>query len=63
MQQHEFIRQLCGDQALRLLAAPGKTGAILFVSADEQFLVKTITRAEGRTLLALLQRYAEHMKK
>jgi 1-phosphatidylinositol-4-phosphate 5-kinase len=63
VEQHDFISQLCGDQALRLLSSPGTRGAMFFLSADERFIVKTITRREGRLLLSLLQRYYEHMKK
>jgi len=63
VEQHEFINQLCGDQALRLLAPQGRSGAMFFVSADRRFLVRTITCAEKKLLLSLLQRYAEHIHK
>jgi 1-phosphatidylinositol-4-phosphate 5-kinase len=63
VEQHDFINQLCGDQALRLLNPPGHTDAMFFLTADERFLVRTITRAEQKLLLSLLQRYAEHLQR
>lgn len=63
VEQHEFINQLCGDQALRLLTPQSKSGAMFFLSADERFLVRTITCAEKKLLLSLLQRYVEHINK
>lgn len=59
--QHEYISQLCSDQALQLLAAPSKSGAIFFLSKDEKFMVKSVTRAESRLLLGILQQYTQHM--
>jgi hypothetical protein len=63
VEQHDFTNQLCGDQALRLLTPPGHTDAMFFLTTDERFLVRTITCAEQKLLLSLLQRYAEHLQR
>jgi hypothetical protein len=41
--------------------APGKSGSVFFLSADDQLLVKTIRKQEARLLRALLPRYYDHM--
>jgi 1-phosphatidylinositol-4-phosphate 5-kinase len=43
----DYIGQLASDQSLRLLASPGKSGSVFFLSADERFLVKTIRKVRG----------------
>lgn len=63
VEQHEFINKLCGEQALRLLSPPGHSDAMFFLSSDERFLVRTISCAEKRVLLSVLQRYAEHLRR
>lgn len=63
VEQHDFINQLCGDQALRLLSPPSHSDAMFFLSADERFIIRTITCAEKKVLLAVLQRYAEHLRR
>lgn len=63
VEQHDFINQLCGDQALRLLKPLGNSDAMFFLSADERFIVRTITLAEKKLLLSVLQRYTEHVRR
>lgn len=63
VEQHDFIDQLCGDQALRLLSPSAHSNAMFFLSADERFIVRTITCAEKKLLLSVLQRYAEHLRR
>jgi hypothetical protein len=63
VEQHDFIHQLCGEQALRLLSPPGHSDGMFFLSSDERFLVRTISCAEKKQLLAVLQRYAEHLRR
>lgn len=64
VEQHDFINQLCGDQALRLLTPPAHSSRNMFLlSSDGRFLVRTISCAEKKLLLGVLQRYTEHMQR
>ena len=33
-----------GDQALRELPSPGKSGSVFFLSADDKFIIKTMRK-------------------
>ena len=57
----EFMLSLCGDQALRVLDSPGKSGSVFYFSHDGRYLVKTMRKEEMRTLLAMLPKYYKHI--
>ncbi|WIA17496.1 hypothetical protein OEZ85_014334 [Tetradesmus obliquus] len=65
--QSDYVSQLCSDQALAQLAPPAaagsgsRPGALFFISRDERFLLKSVTRGEARKLLSLLPGYTQHM--
>lgn len=58
----EYMLSICGEQALRELSSPGKSGALFYISHDDRFLIKTMRRNEMRTLLAMLPQYYEHVQ-
>lgn len=58
----EYMLSICGEQALRELSSPGKSGALFYISHDDRFLIKTMRRNEMRTLLAMLPQYYEHIQ-
>ena len=39
-----FISSICGDVSLRELPTPGKSGAAFFVSSDDRYFIKTMTK-------------------
>lgn len=39
-----------GDQALRELASPGKSGSVFFVSHDDKYMIKTMRKVRRRCL-------------
>lgn len=57
----DYMLSLCGDTALRELATPGKSGAVFYISHDEQFLVKTVHKTEYKLLRQMLPKYFKHM--
>lgn len=59
----DYVASLCGDQALRQLNSPGKSGSVFFLSQDGRFLIKTMRHSELDTLLEMLPRYYEHVNK
>ena len=56
----DYLLSLTGSQALRELPSPGKSGSVFYLSDDERFLVKTVSREEARLLLARIPAYFRH---
>lgn len=62
VQTSDYISSLCSDQSLQLLANPGgHSGAMFYITADERYIVKTVTRSEARLLVKLLPKYLQHL--
>ncbi|XP_050262949.1 phosphatidylinositol 4-phosphate 5-kinase 8-like isoform X1 [Quercus robur] len=59
----EYMMSMCGDDGLRELASPGKSGSIFYLSHDDRFVIKTLKRSELKVLLKMLPKYYEHVKK
>ena len=49
-------------RALRLLASPGKSGSVFFLSDDDRFMIKTMKHEEMRLLLELMPQYYSHVE-
>jgi 1-phosphatidylinositol-4-phosphate 5-kinase len=58
----EYMLSICGEQALRELSSPGKSGALFYISHDDRYLIKTMRRNEMRTFLAMLPQYYQHVQ-
>ncbi|GAB4813493.1 hypothetical protein N2152v2_000539 [Parachlorella kessleri] len=57
----EYLLSICGDQALRELPSPGKSGSVFFISHDDQYMIKTMRKEEIKLLLTMLPRYLAHV--
>ncbi len=57
----EYLLSLAGQGALREMPSPGKSGSIFFLSQDDRFLIKTVSREEMRMLLRLIPEYYQHV--
>ena len=42
--EEELGCSFAGDQALRELPSPGKSGSVFFLSADDKFIIKTMRK-------------------
>lgn len=42
----EYMMSICGDDGLRELSSPGKSGSIFYLSHDDKFVIKTLKRTE-----------------
>ncbi|KAF8377044.1 hypothetical protein HHK36_030416 [Tetracentron sinense] len=42
----DYMMSICGDDGLRELSSPGKSGSIFYLSHDERFVIKTLRRSE-----------------
>uniref|UniRef100_A0A7S3LTG6 PIPK domain-containing protein n=1 Tax=Palpitomonas bilix TaxID=652834 RepID=A0A7S3LTG6_9EUKA len=46
----DYMVSLCGDDALRILPTPGKSGALFFFSEDQKYIIKTLPKRESKLL-------------
>ena len=51
-----FQLSLC-NEPLRELSNPGASGSIFYLSADDEFIIKTVQHKEGEFLMKLLLGY------
>ncbi|CAL5438846.1 unnamed protein product [Camellia sinensis] len=58
----EYMMSICGDDGLREISSPGKSGSIFYVSHDDRFCIKTLRRSELKVLLNMLPSYYDHVK-
>ncbi|XP_059296602.1 phosphatidylinositol 4-phosphate 5-kinase 9-like [Lycium ferocissimum] len=58
----DYLMSICGDDALRELSSPGKSGSVFFLSQDARFMIKTLRRSEVKVLLRMLPNYHRHVK-
>jgi 1-phosphatidylinositol-4-phosphate 5-kinase len=58
----DYMLSLCGDDALRELISPGKSGSVFYLSHDDRFIIKTMKKAEVKVLLGMLSAYHIHVK-
>ncbi|KAL3620863.1 Phosphatidylinositol 4-phosphate 5-kinase 8 [Castilleja foliolosa] len=58
----EYMMSICGDNGLRELSSPGKSGSIFYLSHDDRFVVKTLKKTELKVLLKMLPHYYEHVQ-
>lgn len=62
----DYMVSLCntqknGENALRELPTPGKSGSLFFFSHDMRFILKTIPKSEAKLLRSLLPSYVDHI--
>lgn len=41
-----YMLAVCGNDALRELSSPGKSGSFFYVSQDDRFMIKTVKKSE-----------------
>ena len=46
----DYMLSLCGDDALRELVSPGKSGSVFYLSHDDRFIIKTMKKAEVKVI-------------
>mmetsp|Transcript_49983 Transcript_49983/g.109240 ORF Transcript_49983/g.109240 Transcript_49983/m.109240 type:complete len:502 (-) Transcript_49983:217-1722(-) len=62
---NDDFRQSVVDAPLRMVGQmrSGKSGALFWISADDKFIIKQITRSERKALSAVINRYAAYIKR
>ncbi|KAJ7976884.1 Phosphatidylinositol 4-phosphate 5-kinase [Quillaja saponaria] len=58
----DYMMSICGNDALRELSSPGKSGSVFFLSQDDRFMIKTLRKSEVQVLLRMLPDYHHHVK-
>jgi 1-phosphatidylinositol-4-phosphate 5-kinase len=58
----DYMMSICGNDALRELSSPGKSGSVFFLSQDDRFMIKTLRKSEVKVLLRMLPDYHNHVK-
>ncbi|CAN1275975.1 Phosphatidylinositol 4-phosphate 5-kinase 9 [Linum perenne] len=59
----DYMISICGNDALRELSSPGKSGSIFFLSQDDRFMIKTLRKSEVKVLLDMLPDYHNHVRR
>ncbi|KAK7301299.1 hypothetical protein RJT34_12160 [Clitoria ternatea] len=57
----DYMLAICGDDALRELSSPGKSGSIFYLTQDDRFMIKTVKKSEVKVLLRMLRSYYQHV--
>lgn len=46
----DYMMSICGNDTLRELSSPGKSGSVFFLSQDDRFMIKTLRKSEVKVL-------------
>nr|XP_043628381.1 phosphatidylinositol 4-phosphate 5-kinase 8-like isoform X2 [Erigeron canadensis] len=57
----DYMMSICGDNGLRELSSPGKSGSLFYLSHDDKFFIKTLRASELKVLLKMLPSYYNHV--
>lgn len=58
----DYMLSICGNDALRELSSPGKSGSFFYLTSDDRYMIKTMKKAEVKVLLRMLAAYYNHVK-
>ncbi|XP_027353031.1 phosphatidylinositol 4-phosphate 5-kinase 5-like [Abrus precatorius] len=58
----DYMLSLCGNEALRELCSPGKSGSFFYLTNDDRYMIKTMKKAEVKVLLRMLPSYYNHFR-
>ncbi|CAH9062439.1 unnamed protein product [Cuscuta europaea] len=57
----DYINSICGNDALRELSSPGKSGSFFYLTNDDRYMIKTLKKAEVKVLIRMLNSYYNHV--
>ncbi|KAF9596848.1 hypothetical protein IFM89_013896 [Coptis chinensis] len=58
----DYMLSICGDDALRMLSSPGKSGSFFYLTHDDRYMIKTVKKSEVKVLLKMLSAYYNHVR-
>ncbi|XP_047159516.1 phosphatidylinositol 4-phosphate 5-kinase 6-like isoform X3 [Vigna umbellata] len=56
------LQLVCGNDALRELSSPGKSGSFFYLTNDDRYMIKTMKKAEVKVFLRMLPAYYKHVR-
>ncbi|KAL6217177.1 hypothetical protein ACLB2K_010394 [Fragaria x ananassa] len=59
----DYMLAICGNDALRELSSPGKSGSFFYLTQDDRFMIKTVKKSEVKVLIRMLPSYYRHMSR
>ncbi|KAI5074356.1 hypothetical protein GOP47_0010317 [Adiantum capillus-veneris] len=59
----DYLMSICGNEGLRELSSPGKSGSVFYLSNDDRYMIKTLRMSEVKVLLRMLKSYYDHLCK
>ncbi|GAB4861382.1 Phosphatidylinositol 4-phosphate 5-kinase 1 [Ancistrocladus abbreviatus] len=57
----DYMMAICGNDALRELSSPGKSGSCFYLTQDDRFMIKTVKKCEVKVLIRMLPSYYQHV--
>ncbi|KAL7246353.1 hypothetical protein ACSBR2_001460 [Camellia fascicularis] len=57
----DYMLAICGNDALRELSSPGKSGSFFYLTQDDRFMIKTVKKSEVKVLIKMLLSYYQHV--
>ncbi|KAK1427052.1 hypothetical protein QVD17_15734 [Tagetes erecta] len=58
----DYMLSICGNDALRELSSPGKSGSFFYLTHDDRYMIKTIKKTEVKAILRMLSAYYNHFR-
>ncbi|XVF82321.1 hypothetical protein PTKIN_Ptkin16aG0037200 [Pterospermum kingtungense] len=58
----DYMISICGNDALRELSSPGKSGSFFYLTHDDRYMIKTMRKAEVKVLIRMLPAYYNHVR-
>ncbi|XP_021774455.1 phosphatidylinositol 4-phosphate 5-kinase 6-like [Chenopodium quinoa] len=58
----DYMLSICGNDALRELSSPGKSGSFFYLTHDDKYMIKTMKKSEVKVLLRMLRAYYNHVR-
>ena len=50
----DYMLAICGNDALRELSSPGKSGSFFYLTQDDRFMIKTVKKSEVKVVFFLM---------
>lgn len=50
----DYMLAICGNDALRELSSPGKSGSFFYLTHDDRFMIKTAKKSEVKVSFSIL---------
>ena len=56
----DYMISICGNDALRELSSPGKSGSFFYLTNDDKYMIKTMKKAEVKVSSFFCFKYGKH---